>query len=266
MERSQEYEPIILDLQKSQLVQRPKRYLLVSVVVVIVLGVIAGAFAGVQYWKNSNQQQQRSVQVNPPIEEATPTPETSPEPVVVVVPVETSTTEPTSTPTATEQEAMGFLNLHSSPKGAEIVINGEKLGNTPLLDYELKPGTYTVKFAHQGKISEQKIAIKAGEITEYTHQFEGFGALRIKVIPSRTDIYVNGQFAGRDPLSLGGLLPGTYTISARKSGYATTEQTVIVEQGDEPQEVLLILKRLDLDLGSGRSTTSTPRPAHPSER
>ena len=74
---------------------------------------------------------------------------------------------------------------------------------------------------------------------------------------------VNGEPAGRSPLLLEVLSPGTYEIVARKKGYTTAEKTVTLGKG-ENQEVLMMLKPLHTDTDPDRQTT--PRPLHPSER
>lgn len=261
MERSEEYEPIILDLQKSKIVPRSKRYLFfVVVAVALVLGTFV-TFAALYYPKISSEG--RSVIEPTPVPASTPAASVAPTP----VPTLKKSEDPTPTPEPPMTEAMGKLSLYSFPSNAEVVIAGERLGYTPLIDYELKPGTYIVKFSHEGTVSEHKIAITAGETSEYTHRFEGYGSLYIRTTRSGSDIYVNGELAGQSPLIVEGLAPGTYTITAQKRGYATAERTATLKKG-ERQEMLITIKRLGLTTqpGSRTASTPTPRPLHPSER
>lgn len=285
MERSEEYEPIILDLQKSHVVQKPKRYVFIVMLAVLFLGTLAATVAALYYSKASTsgngKENGRAIGLITPEPKTTPTvsiqstvsiqPTPIPvlEPVDTPVPTPTPTVQPapTATPTVAVVEAMGRLTLYSQPDNAEVVISGKLIGQTPLENYALKPGTYTVKFSHQGKISERKITITAGETTEYTHRFEGFASLNIRTTRSGCDIFVNGELAGRSPLLLEGLSPGTYKIVARKKGYATAEKTVILEKS-EHQEVFITIKPLDFVTEPERQATPTPsrRPLHPSER
>jgi hypothetical protein len=267
MERSQEYEPIILDLQKSQVVKRPRRYLVVSLLAVVVVGVLTISFVGVNYWRSLNNRGdgQDPVTLITPV--TTPDADVSPTPSATAVDTPSETPPQATPPPEVTKEAKGFLNLYSSPDSAEVSIDGKSIGRTPLMNYELAPGTYTINFTHQGTVSEHKITIKAGETTEYEYTFKGFGALNIRTIPRRSDIYLNSKHAGKSPLPIEGLLPGTYTVTARQSGYVTTEKTVVVKEDHESQDVLIILQRQ----GTGRSLdeqpTPTPgRPVHPSER
>jgi hypothetical protein len=267
MERSQEYEPLILDLQKSQTVQQPKRYVLVSLIVVAVVSLLsATTFAVLYFAKPPTPIPAPAPTVTP---SATPTPEAASRIVAepTPLPVATPTPEPEVVATTAPPAQTGFLTLYSSPDNAEVVIDGTVLGRTPLQEYELPVGTYTVKFVHEGQASEFEITITAGETTEYTHKFQGFASLRIRAIPSSSSIYINGKLAGRrSPLTVDGLLPGTYTILARRTGYASTEKPVVLQKGEQ-QDVLITLRRLGLmDNDDGGSSSSTPVPLHPSER
>ena len=269
MERSEEYEPIILDLQKSKVVQQSRRYVFfVVIAVAVVLGTVA-TFAAFYYPKPSPNN--RAVTPATPVPRVTPTPKATPTlavtptPVAAVatpVPMPTPTTQPT--PPVVVPEATGTLNLNSEPANAEVLIDGKLIGHTPLLNYTLKPGTYTVKFSHQGTIAEHKITITAGKTTEYTYRFEGLSALSIQTTRSGSDIFINGELAGQSPLLLEGLAPGTYKIVARKPGYATAEKTVTLGKG-ERQELLITIKPLDWVTEPDR-TPMPPRPQHPSER
>jgi len=147
-----------------------------------------------------------------------------------------------------------------------VVINGTVLGRTPLQKHELPAGTYTVQCAHEGRVSEYTITITNGETAEYTHRFKGFASLRIRTIPSDNNVYINGEPASHgSPLELGGLLPGTYTISVRKLGYASVEKTVVLEK-EGHQDVFIALRRRGLDLDDSEPSSATPVPEHPSDR
>ncbi len=277
MERSQEYEPLILDLQKSQSLQQPKRLVFMSLLIVASISLLAATTFAVLYFTKPPTPQPTPVPRTVPT--ATPVPETTPE--AVIEPTPTPTPEPVPTATALPQAtatipppvtetpadaATGFLTLYSSPDNAEVVINGKVLGRTPLRQYELPAGTYTVTFAHEGKVSEYTITITAGETAEYTHQFQGFASLRIRAIPSDSNIYINGEIADRRaPLEIDGLLAGTYTISARKPGYASAEKTVVLEK-EGHQDVLITLRRLGVGIDNSDTSSSTPLPEHPSDR
>lgn len=315
MERSQEYEPLILDLQKSQVVPTSKRYWLVSFLVLLVAGTVISAVTGVQYLRSRSNGQpgpEPTVVVNntshTPLPSGTPVTVVGTEPsplstmaISQTTPVNTtpaiatpgvppvssptpskpmvkptptaSTLKPTPTrapiePTPIPTPVVGFLNLDSAPQHAEVRIDGQLIGYTPIERYALKPGTYTIKFVYDGKIAEHKLTINAGKTSKYDYSFDGFATLVIRTIPRECDILLNGELAGQSPLTKEGLLPGTYTITARKAGYTSAEKTVTVKQGEQPGDIVFMLKRRDI--GTEPEVTApparTPRVLHPSER
>lgn len=253
MERRNDYEPIILDLQKSQRIQQPKVYLYIFIISVVLFGGLI-TFAALYFQKPFSPQTPQPFQII--ATEATPSP----------LPREAQATiapQPTEIAPAPQN---GWLTLHSSPENAEVIIDGEVLGRTPLEQYELAPGTYTVTFSYNGQLSEHALKITPGDTTEFTYRFPGFAALDIQTTTSGSDIYLNGKLAGESPLKIEGLAPGTYTITVKKIGYATTERTVTLAKG-EIEDILITIRRLDSVSPIADDPTPTPRrPIHPSER
>lgn len=276
MERHQDYEPLILDLQKSQAVQHPKRGLFVSLIAIAAISLLAAITFGVLYLTTPASGPDEPT--GAPQSGGTTSPAASPTPsptaVSRMVADATPTPEPTlvptqAPPTPTPEPATGFLTLYSSPANAEVIIDGESLGRTPLERYELAVGTYTVTFAHNGDISDYTITIRDGETSEYRHQFTGFASLRIRTIPSNSSIFLNGELAGQasstEGLEISGLLAGTYTITARKPNYASVEKTVVLSE-EKHQDVDMFLRPLGIGSDSTDAPESTPLPLHPSER
>jgi hypothetical protein len=259
MEPREEYEPIIIDLQKSQAVRQPKAYFflfIVSALMFAVLMISAAVYFRRPPVNNNSTTQPPVVRVTPVAEKPTPVP-------VTPTPVPTPILTPTPRPVASVVEPKGRLTLYSYPEHAEVVINGNVLGYTPLENYELAPGTYTVKFSYEGQISQQQITITAGNVTKHIYRFPGFSSIKVETTSSGCDITVNGKLVGTSPLVVEGLSPGTYTIVAKKVGFATTEKTVNLGKS-EHLDLFITIKRL----GSTRRPTSerTIRPVHPSER
>ena len=261
MDRPKDYEPMMLDLQKTQKISQPKAYLTVFIASVLTFGILI-VFAVWYFHRPSS----------------TISPGQTPEPIPTIAtantptPVPTPTTieaKPTPTPPKTPTPPAprkGWLTLHSSPENAEVVINGNVLGRTPLERYELPAGAYTVTFSYAEHLFQQQLAITAGNTTEFTYRFPGFGALNIETTTSGCDIYLNGKLAGKSPILVEGLAPGTYTITVKKIGYATTERTVTLAK-EETQDLYITIRRLGSSSPSSQEPTPPPRrPIHPSER
>ncbi len=256
MEKRDDYEPIIIDLQKSQAIYQPKLYFFVFVGSVAMLGVLV-LFAAFYF---------RQPSPNGPVSET---------PVIVVstpIPRRSTPVPAATNPVVTEQppiqvtEEKGWLNLSSSPANAEVAVDGIVLGYTPLENYELAAGVYTVNFSYEGVVSQQQITVRPGETTEFQHVFPGFGSLQIDTTRSGCDITVNGKSIGKSPVLLEGLSSGPYTIIARKIGYASVEKVVTLKKG-EHRELFMTIRSLDSVSDSSSKTTPTPDgPVHPSDR
>lgn len=265
MQRQEKYEPVILNLSKSQEIRQPKSYFLLFVSSLVVLSLLV-VFT-IWYFYTHPWNPQTTVATVTTTQEFSE-PETETNVVAEQTPIPTATPKPMPAvvqATPTPEIVKGRLTLNSYPENAEVVVDGEALGYTPLHDYELAPGIYTVTFAYEGRTSSQKLTISAGKTTEYIHRFEGFGSIKIETTRSGSDITVNGKPVGKSPLLVEGLSPGTYTIVVSKSGYHTTEETLTLGKG-EHQEVFITIRRLGTRQPVVEDPQPTRRPLHPSER
>lgn len=266
MQHQEKYEPIVLNLSRTQEVRKqPKKYFLLFVTSFILFSVCTGVAVWYLLPVHSPSSIPEVMVESPSHEDtvpeieavATPTPVPSqipetPVPAVVQSPVET----PVET---------GRLTLISYPEHAEISVNGTVLGKTPLEDYVLAPGAYPVTFVYNGQSSQKTLTIEAGKTTEYIHRFSGFGSLQITTTTSGCEVQINGQVAGESPLLVEGLSPGEYHIVIKKVGYHTAEKTLVLHKG-EHQDLFITVRRLGSRGSSGATTVTPSRPLHPSER
>lgn len=136
-----------------------------------------------------------------------------------------------------------MLDIQTTPPGAQIFVDGDFVGVSPI-QVEVQPGTHTVLATMPGyTAAQQSVTVAAGEtrIVRLTLNPEQ-ATLRVLTSPSGASIYVNGQYRGTAPsagLNLS-LAPGTYTISARLSGYEEATTTITLNPG-ETRSVTLTL-------------------------
>ena len=285
MERQDKYEPIVVNLSKTEDI-RPSRNYFVAFIASLVLLAVVGGFAAFYIrqhpWKIPTQitptpqepiVQEPVAQATPPKRptaqptsaptprpKATPTPTPSPQPTTVAAAEKTPDATPTPSPVIN-----GYLTLNSAPPDAEVRLNGTEIGRTPLEHYELSPGSYDVVFHLDGQSHQETLRIVPGETTIYRYVFQGFGALTIQTTSSNCDVTLNGKPVGKSPLTIEGLSAGDYTIVVSKVGYHTVEQTVTLAQ-EERQELFITVKRLGSRPSPSVNPAISPRPVHPSER
>jgi len=136
--------------------------------------------------------------------------------------------KPTESPKQLTQESsiitpqVGYLEISSSPKGAEVYIANKREGITPF-KRELKPGTYQIKINKGSKYEEitDILDIKAGK--SYSKNYflppqkikTQLGAIEINSNPVGAEVYIDKKFEGKTPFSRE-IRPGNYSLRLKK--------------------------------------------------
>lgn len=127
----------------------------------------------------------------------------------------------------------GTLAVTSNPPGAQVFVNGQLVGNTPV-NLSLNPGSYTLELRRQGyQTYRTTVAIAPGansRINVNLSPVVSQGVLTVTSNPSNADVYINGRLVGRTPYSAR-LNSGTYTVEVRRPGYQDYRTTVTVQAG-----------------------------------
>lgn len=120
--------------------------------------------------------------------------------------------------------------LSTEPPGAQIQVDGEALGVTPL-SVELTAGKRSIEARLPGFNGwEHELLVVAGEaVTLPTVQLErADGRISLATVPSGAAIAVNGAFRGRTPATVT-LAPGRrHTLTVSKPGYQSQSRTLSV--------------------------------------
>ena len=155
---------------------------------------------------------------------------------------------------AVAQKSFAFqtsaLSLTSDPAGADISVDGQARGRTPLkLDLEARP--HEVVAHLDGWPDEHRtITVEGGK--EATEQFLfANGSVKITSAPAGARVLQNGQEIGQTPLVREDVKPGPVTYELRLPGYKTVSVTGIVE----PQQQAFLASRLEKSL--------SPEPGQP---
>ena len=108
------------------------------------------------------------------------------------------------------------VEIKSKPEsGAEVWIQGKKVGTTPYYDSHLEAGTYDLELRKNGyKTVKKQITIIAGTSFKDTITMNKyFGTVIIDALNSL--IYIDNNYFGRDNV-VAKITPGLHTISARR--------------------------------------------------
>lgn len=157
----------------------------------------------------------------------------------------------------------GRLLVRSTPAGAEVFVNGERRGVTPLTLRGLSTGTYTVRLARTGFVAaEQRVVLNrarpsrsldvalrrvaAPRATPPTRPAAparraparppaaapaGNGSLVVESRPAGARVVVDGRAMGVTPLTIPALAAGSHTVRLERAGYTSIATTTRVEPG-----------------------------------
>ena len=139
----------------------------------------------------------------------------------------------------------GRLLIKSEPTGAVVQLNGQQKGRTPIALPELASGDYTITVSKDlYHISEEKYTITDGSDNERTVVLHpAFGQLSVEVNPNGADVFVDGQFKGKAPITLDELPSGTFRLKVSQDLYETLDEEITIEDGKTNKQVVMLSPR-----------------------
>ena len=149
----------------------------------------------------------------------------------------------------------GLVAFTTEPEAAaEVRLDGEPIGTTPIEDFEVRPGTHQVEFRAERYLTELvTIDVEGG------HQRQSVTAsltpswapVTVTSSPPGAEVQVDGRVLGQTPAELE-LTAGEREIAVALGGY-NTERRAIMVVADEPQA----LPEFELEPADGRVALAT---------
>jgi len=134
--------------------------------------------------------------------------------------------------TGSAASANGTLSINSNPPGAQVVVDGQVSGVTPL-SLALKAGPHNVELRGSGDPRQIPVTITAGkELSQYIElpKVTAFGQLQIRTEPAGANVTVDGIPRGKSPVLVESLAAGEHSVVLDAEN-ANVKQTVSVEAG-----------------------------------
>nr|WP_320162481.1 PEGA domain-containing protein [uncultured Methanoregula sp.] len=149
-----------------------------------------------------------------------------------------STINPLSTPTTTPPVQNGAIYAQSTPNGAQIYMNGNFYGYSPITIPNLPPGSYSMKATLSGySPNTNLVTVNVGQTAFYSPVLQqspqpsrSTGTVSVTSSPDHALVYVDGVYQGKAPLTVT-LYPGSHTFRLSLSGYNDYTTTVYVNGG-----------------------------------
>ena len=167
-----------------------------------------------------------------------------------------STPAPASRPATPARAATpavpGRLLVRSTPSGAEVFLNGERRGVSPMAVRDLALGAYTVRVVRPGfEPSQQRVVLEAGRparalevvlartgapatapaAAAASPSTATTGSLLIESRPSGAQAFVDGVEVGRTPVTVPAATSGARAVRIQLPGYLIISTTARVEPG-----------------------------------
>lgn len=102
---------------------------------------------------------------------------------------------------SSELKLPGIVVIHSEPSGAEILVNGQKIGNTPLQG-ELVAGSYQLEMRKPLYYADvSTFELKEGETKDLKRLLKPrFGYLTVSSMPLGGSVYLDNKLIGTSPI------------------------------------------------------------------
>ena len=154
----------------------------------------------------------------------------------------------------------GTISVESSPAGANIYLNGQAQGRSPVTIPNLWPGNYEITAEMSGFETFRTVTTISGPTIstiycKLTPAISGNG-LVIMSTPDKATVFIDGAEIGVTPIAISNPAAGSHKIQLRLSGYDTWESSV--DLGSSPRIVSATLKEKAINTDQGINVSSSP--------
>ena len=158
--------------------------------------------------------------------------------------------------------APGIVTIQSEPEGAEVELNGQKVGTTfGTYQGSHYAGEYTLTLRKDLYYPTTKsFTLQKGEVMDIPKIIlkPRFGYWQISSEPSGADIYLDEKHIGQTPLKKEKIPSGDHTLRLSKNKYKTHQETFVIKDGDIPEfDVALKPNFALLEINSAPETNAT---------
>ncbi len=115
---------------------------------------------------------------------------------------------------------LGNLLVTTYPQGAEIRVNSEVFGTTPLDPLNVEAGWYLVQALKPNLFASARVHVRVGNLTTVALTLNNAkGTLSVLSRPDRASVFLDGERRGETPLRLEGISAGDHDLRVSRRGY-----------------------------------------------
>ncbi|HEY7700622.1 MAG TPA: PEGA domain-containing protein, partial [Vicinamibacteria bacterium] len=135
----------------------------------------------------------------------------------------------------------GTLDIRSDVAGADVFLNGERVGTTPYKASGLAPGKYSVKVEKEGYAPfEKRVDLGPKQQVVRAKLASASATLRVESNVTGAKVSFDGEARGTTPLELSNVSPGRHELVVSAEGYESRTETLEVESGKRDIKVDLL--------------------------
>lgn len=125
----------------------------------------------------------------------------------------------------------GSMNINSEPDGAEIYLDNNLVGSTPMSLKKVAEGEHEIRLTKQNyKEWLQKVVVRSFQPTDVKAILKvSPGRLTINTEPSNATIFFKGQAIAQTPHTLSNIPPGEIVIRIEKAGFEERTTSVFIQ-------------------------------------
>ncbi|WP_340818092.1 PEGA domain-containing protein [Methanolobus sp. WCC4] len=147
----------------------------------------------------------------------------------------------------------GKVSVSTNPKNAEIYIDGQYKGISPMTISNVLQGKHTLLLKKEGynDLSTTITVTPDSQSSISKTLSQKTGSVSISTTPSGTKVYIDDKYAGSSPLTVNGLLPGSHSISITMNDYRDVSDTFYINAGaSTTYKKSLVKKNGNIDIDS----------------
>ncbi|MFQ6057068.1 MAG: PEGA domain-containing protein, partial [Methanosarcinales archaeon] len=125
----------------------------------------------------------------------------------------------------------GSISVYSNPSGASVYLDGSYKGTTPITIPNVPIGSHTVLLKKSDYHEVSKTINVKSDQTAYISEslILQTGSIKISSDPIGAEVYFDGTYKGKTPITITKVSIGTHTLVLKKFGYADWSQSVNIQ-------------------------------------
>ncbi|NOZ08942.1 MAG: PEGA domain-containing protein, partial [FCB group bacterium] len=128
----------------------------------------------------------------------------------------------------------GIITIDSNPQGAEVIINGRKLGNTPF-SIDLTSGNHQLEIRKNLYYTDlTTFTLAPGETRSILRDLRPqFGTVTVRGVPDSAELFLDDKSVGSAPATALKLKSGSHRLSVKKALYHDYVEEFNLEDGQQ---------------------------------